>query len=196
MKKVILIGGSPMVGKSTVAALVASNLMFPCVSTDDIGEALQTVSDINPMGSRDYLDYYAQSDTQRLIDDMIEYHQKLEPAIARLIDIHSDWGNPLIMEGWALYPEPVGRINNEHVFSVWLIAEDGLLRKRMAMKKSFWQDAREPEKVIENYLYRSEWHNRKLLEQCKTEKQRYIVIGEDSTAEGIVKVILEMIKPD
>jgi len=62
MKKVILIGGSPMVGKSTAAVALASKLRVPCLSTDDIGEILQTVSAIDPMKGQQYLDYYANTE--------------------------------------------------------------------------------------------------------------------------------------
>ena len=194
LKKVILIGGSPMVGKSTVAAATASKLPYSCVSvisTDDIGEILLTVSDIDPMKGQNYLEYYAHSPKKKLIGDITEYHRKLEPAICRLIDIHSTWGNPLIMEGYALYPELMGKINSDNVFSVWLIAGDGLLEKRMKARKSFYQDAKEPEKAIENYLYRSEWHNRKIFEECKAEKQKYITVNEDSAAQDIAAMIME-----
>ena len=48
-----------------------------------------------------------------------------------VIEIHSSWGNPLIIEGWALYPNMIEKIKSDHVFSIWLIAEDDLLRQRM-----------------------------------------------------------------
>jgi len=116
MQKVLLIGGSPRVGKSTAAALLASKLLRPCISTDDIGLALQSVLDINPMKGYPYPDYYAMRTKQELIDDIVAYHKKVEPAIARLVEVHSAWGSPIIMEGWALYPEFVRRIENEQVF--------------------------------------------------------------------------------
>ena len=58
MKKVILIGGSPMSGKSTIALKLAQRLNYPCIPADDIGEALQTVADIDPMRGMHYHEYY------------------------------------------------------------------------------------------------------------------------------------------
>jgi len=187
-KKVILIGGSPRVGKSTAAALLASKLLRPCVSTDDIGEALQSVLDINPMKGYDYPDYYARRTQQQLIDDIIAYHKKVEPAIARLVETHAAWGDPLVMEGWALYPALVRRIENEQVFSVWLIAEEGLLEHRVRASCSFGENA----KVIGNYLARSEWHNKTLLEQCRTWNRNHVYVEEGMTAEAIVAAIQKM----
>ena len=180
-----LIGGSPRVGKSTAAALLASRLLRPCVSTDDIGLALQSVLDINPMKGYGYPDYYAQRTPQQLIDDIVTYHKKLAPAIARLVEEHADWGDPLVMEGWALYPELVRKIENEQVFSVWLIAGEGLLEQRVRMNTSFSGN----EKVMENYLARSEWHNRTMLEQCVALGRKFIRVELGMTTEEIVDAL-------
>jgi len=192
-QKVILIGGSPRVGKSTAAALLASKLIRPCVSTDDIGEALQSMLDIGPIKGYPYPDYYALRTPQQLVDDIVAYHKKVEPAIARLVEVHSNWGSPLVMEGWALYPEFVCGIENEQVFSVWLIAEPGLFESRMRANSSFLDNAAQPEKVIEGYLYRSEWHNKTLLDQCKAGQRNYIVVEERTTPEEIVDRIMAFV---
>lgn len=182
-----------MIGKSTASIMLASKLLYPCISTDDIGNILQTVSDISPMKGQNYLDYYAYSEKQQLIDDIIEYHRQHIPAIYSLIDIHSTWSTPLVMEGWALYPEQMAKIRNDNVFSVWLIADDGLLKKRLNMNKEFYQNAKEPEKVIENYLYRSEWHNQNLVEQCKARNYNHIIVKEETTTEQVVDTIWGML---
>lgn len=43
--KVILIGGSPMSGKTTLAMTLAARFGYACMSTDDIGEIVSTVAD-------------------------------------------------------------------------------------------------------------------------------------------------------
>jgi len=190
--EVILIGGSPMIGKSTVSILLAAKLLYPCISTDDIGEILRTISDISPMKDTFYLDYYSNSGKDQLIADIVMYHQRLEKSIYRLIEIHSSWGSPLIIEGWALYPNMIEEIKSDHVFSVWLIAEEDLLKQRM-IKSNFYQGANSPEKVIENYLHRSEWHNKTIFEQCKNKNQKFLMINENTKPNEIVTSIYEMI---
>ena len=194
MKKVILIGGSPMVGKTTAAVSLAAKLAYQCISTDDIGEVLQTIADINPMRGQNYLDYYSDNEKSKLIDDIINYHKILEPAINRLIEIHSAWGRgkPMIMEGWALYPNNL-KNTNENVFTIWLVADKNLLRTRFIANESFYKNARDPEKVIENYVFRSEWHNNLILEQCKANNQVYILVKEDSSTDEIVASILKLL---
>ena len=185
MTKVLLIGGSPMVGKSSVALEIASKLKYPCVSTDDIGEALQTVVPIDPMRGKDFREYYASTPIEELTADIRRYHAAMEPAIERLVDIHSSWGNPLLIEGWALYPSHVRQFAGGRVAAVWLIAADGLLEARLSAKPGFLDGA-----AARNYLRRSAWHNALLLEQCKAVGASYILVQGSEPVEMLAEAIL------
>ncbi|MCL2421463.1 MAG: hypothetical protein FWD03_06350, partial [Defluviitaleaceae bacterium] len=66
-------------------------------------------------------------------------------------------------------------------------------KKRLLMDKGFYERAEEPEKVIENYLYRSEWHNQLLHEQCKAGNHNHLIVKEDTTTDEIVAAILNML---
>lgn len=193
MTKVILIGGSPMCGKSTVSKVLASRLGWACISADDIGEILQTAIDINPMKGQKYTEYYSEHTVSELIEDTVSYHKKLIPAVLRLIDIHSTWGEPIIIEGWALYPEIMNEIENQSVKSVWLIANKSLFENRFLNNIEFYQLAVNPKTMKENYLYRSLWHNDYILEQCKLKKQSYILVSENMSVDDILKKIQRII---
>ncbi len=71
--KVILIGGSPLTGKTSLAAELASELGYDHVSTDDIGEAARATveersrPEFHPMKGRDYREYYL----SRSVDDLM-----------------------------------------------------------------------------------------------------------------------------
>ncbi len=185
MGKVILIGGSPMTGKSTIAMNIASTLKYPCISTDDIGEALQTVVAINPMQKSDFRTYYANTSPDKLIADIQQYHKAMELAINRLIDIHGSWGNSLIMEGWALYPSRIQHLIGENVSAVWLIASDGLLESRLLGKTDFLNGV-----AAQNYLLRSKWHNDLILEQCKTVRASFVFVHGDEPTDLLANKIL------
>ena len=55
--KVVYLGGVPMVGKTTVARILACRLCYSSISTDDIGIAIGsvTMTDRHPI---DYREYY------------------------------------------------------------------------------------------------------------------------------------------
>ena len=80
MGKVLMIGGSPMTGKSTAAAAMGSVRRWPCLSTDDVGEVLQAALPLDPMRGMDYRDYYACVPEDGLIEDIRRYHRAMEPA--------------------------------------------------------------------------------------------------------------------
>jgi len=86
----------------------------------------------------------------------------------------------------------IEKIQSDSVFSVWLIAENELLKQRI-MESNFYQGANNPEKVIENYLHRSEWHNKILLEQCKATNQKFLRIGENTRPDEVAESIYGMI---
>ncbi|MEA4921627.1 MAG: AAA family ATPase [Clostridiaceae bacterium] len=185
MGKVILIGGSPMVGKSTVAIEIASSAKCPCISTDDIGEALQTVVPINPMQGKDFRDYFKNTAPDKLLTDIQQYHHALEPAIQRLVDIHSTWGNSVVLEGWALYPRFIKPIIGHNVFAVWLIASNELLEARLLNRSGFLEGI-----AAQNYLLRSKWHNDLLLQQCNVFDTHYILINGNDSAKLLAEKIL------
>lgn len=189
MLKVIMIGGSPMCGKSTAAMRIASSLRWQCLSTDDIGEILQTVTDINPMRGQIHTEYYANTPKEKLIWDIMEYHKQLRPAIMRIIDIHSTWGNPIVLEGWALYPVNVALLLSNDIKAVWLIAENGLLKKRYDQNPGFSEKSGNPQQMKENYLHRSQWHNEILLEQCLQYGQPHIFVHDNMTSDEIADKI-------
>lgn len=118
MGKVLLLGGSPMIGKSTVAKTISSRYGILNLSTDDIGEMLQTVVDINPMKDMNYIDYYEHIDLDVQIREMCEYHGKIENAIMRMIQIHSNWGASMVIEGYAIYPKT---FTNDNVEAICLL---------------------------------------------------------------------------
>lgn len=184
MGKVLLLGGSPMIGKSTVAKRISSMYETLNLSTDDIGEILQTIVDINPMKDINYLDYYEYSDLDVQIRDMQEYHKNIENAIMKMINIHSNWGESMVIEGYAIYPQS---FTNDNVDAVWLIATDDLLKNRLAESAAFELAS---DTAKENYLNRSIWHNRFIEKQCKTYNCKSIVITGAETVDEVVTEIL------
>lgn len=177
-----------MVGKSSVAAKIASMFEVSCLSTDDIGEILQTTADLNPMSGKNYLDYYASKSVKALIEDMKAYHKGMEPAIQKMIDIHSEWGKSMILEGYAIYPGVLKM--NPNVDAIWLIATEELLKKRVEESGAFKSASQE---IKEKYLARSLWHNRFLKEECEAKKLKYVGVTGAESMEVIVEKVLTMI---
>lgn len=71
----ILIGGPPMIGKTTIARRLAARLDYGTMSTDDLGQCIRDVTtpDSHPnlhlMSGIDHREYYVSRSTERLIQD-------------------------------------------------------------------------------------------------------------------------------
>ena len=58
--------------------------------------------------------------------------------------------------------------------------------------KTIYANAREPQRVIDNYLYRSKWHNQTILEQCKAQGKNHVFVTDESKPDEIIVSILDM----
>jgi 2-phosphoglycerate kinase len=183
--KVILIGGSPMSGKSTLARKLSSYLGYANISTDDIGEVLQTAVDINPMKGFDYREYYIKKTEEELKADTIDYHLKLYPAIERLIEVHYTWGSPIIIEGWALYPSILKNTGKENIKKLWIVCTEAVFTKRLNEDIGFYKGTSDEELMKAKYLQRSLWHNDKIIDECGQFDENVIKVDEWLSVEKV-----------
>jgi 2-phosphoglycerate kinase len=160
--KVIYLGGAPMIGKTTVARILACRLCYSSISTDDIAVAIGSVmpKDRHPI---DYREYYIVNSTEKLIQDINNGHERLWPALRTLIQNHEAWGHPVVIEGWALRPSYVHSLAGD-VSGLFLLADEALIVKRVR-SSDFSDGASNVELMIERYCERSFWYNAYLKDE-------------------------------
>ena len=167
--KVIFLGGAPMVGKTTIARIIASRLQYACISTDDIGAAIASVTGsashpaFHYMGDRDYREYYIASSKDELIRDINNQHEALWPALLTLFRNHSTWGTAALIEGWALRPSYISQLSGD-ISGLFLLSDDALIEER-TRSSDFSEGASDEETMIQRYLERSLWYNAQLRDQ-------------------------------
>jgi 2-phosphoglycerate kinase len=198
--RVILIGGAPMTGKTTVAHRLAARLGYGCLSTDDLGEALRAVTTIDshphlhPMAGYDYCEYYVTRSPDALIADVSREHHALWPAVQRVIHTHATWGEPLIMEGWSLWPERVAQLRLPSVRSLWFVAQEETLRERLVQAVEFYRGASDEVAMMRHYLARSFWYNAQLKEAVNTFGLTSIELPLRAPVHAIVAMCLEQLR--
>jgi 2-phosphoglycerate kinase len=112
--EVILIGGAPFSGQTTLAKRLAAQRRYALVALDDLGTAVRAVTTqhshpaLHPMAGWDYRAYYVAHPPATLIQHSMEEHHALWPAIVAVIHAHLQWAGPVILEGWQLDPAYVG----------------------------------------------------------------------------------------
>ena len=182
-KKVILIGGSPMSGKSTVAKMVANHFSIPCASTDDLGIMASAITDysshqdLHYMGDLDHKEYYILNSIEDLRSDIIKCHKSLWPGIRRVIQAHLQWAGPIVLEGYALYPSLISKLDMNEVVALWILCDSEVYASRYD-KCDFSLGASNPDLMRKNYLGRTSWHN-ELIED-EAEKFNFPIVKVDS----------------
>ena len=127
MPKIILLGGAPKSGKSTIARCIAERLACDLVCTDDLGLAVRSLTtpeshpDLHPMARVDYHDYYLERSVAQLWHQALRAHRALWLAIVEVIRARVAWGRPAVVEGWALLPELVAGLGLEEVAALWIL---------------------------------------------------------------------------
>lgn len=133
--RVVLIGGTSNVGKSTVAQLVAERLGFECLSTDGLarhpGRPWRTPEwEVPPHVA----EHYGSLTVDELITSVLGHYERLWPRIEELITACASEGggrNGLVLEGSALWPVRVARLEVPRTAAVWLTAGDSVVRGRV-----------------------------------------------------------------
>jgi len=166
--EVIVIGGAPGAGKSTLGAALAERLGRLSVSMDDIYVATQAITTpeshpwLHCMRRVPSHVYFTESTTDQLIADAAAQHAALLPAILAVIRFHIVNGPPIVMDGWFITPADLHALASPAVHGVWLVTTDQVLLERERKGASFYSKSSDPERMLTNFLARSLWHNNRL----------------------------------
>lgn len=170
--KVVLIGGPPFVGKSAAARRIAARYGYGCIPTDDIGKAVGTITTVqthpglHTLDVTGYQEYFSVKSVDALIDHARLSREIIWPALEKIVRTHSTWGDPLVMEGYALWPERVMAADFASTGAVWLACDDQLLEARIRSQTSFYSGASDEEALIANVLKRSIRYNELMIESA------------------------------
>jgi 2-phosphoglycerate kinase len=198
--RVILIGGAPLTGKTTVALRLAAQLGYGCLSTDDIGTALKAVTtpqthpDLHPEAGRDYREYLLQYGVDELVSDVQRQHRALWPAVAAVVREHAMWRGPAIIEGYALRPEWVASLDVRGVATVWLVADASAFRRRVLQDGPFLeylQGSGRTAELVDRYVERSVRLNRLIADQAGRLGLPLVTVDYDWPVDKVCALCLE-----
>ena len=150
-RTIILIGGAPLSGKSTLASELAKQLHMPWVSTDDIRKWMQALvrkedyPDLFYGDGMDAVAFYEKYKTAQKVFEM-EKRQGLEvqKGITAMIDSFW-WWDECIIEGIAITPAYVRQLQATHpditVKAAFLVDKDRENIKTRLYARGLWGDA-------------------------------------------------------
>ncbi|MFD4479967.1 hypothetical protein ACFWPU_28175 [Streptomyces sp. NPDC058471] len=157
--RVVLIGGTSHVGKSTVGQVVADRAGFEYRSTDRLARHPG-----RPWRTPDWevpahvAEHYRTLPVDELIASVLDHYERLWPRIQELITEYAAGqgaGGGLVLEGSALWPDRVASLTAPHTAAVWLTAEESVVRARMYEGSRYMEAAAEEQHLIEKFLART-----------------------------------------
>ena len=140
MLRVILIGGSSHVGKSTLARSLGLKLGCGHISTDSLARHPGRPWRKKPKTVPEHVaEHYLSLTVDELVEDVLRHYRSMWPDIEAMITAHATdlSAERLILKGSALWPETVATLDLEEVGAIWLTGGDCLFQSRIYSESQF-----------------------------------------------------------
>ncbi len=192
--RVILIGGSSHVGKSTLARVLSSRLRWSRLSTDSLARHPGRPWSIEPRKvPEDVAEHYLSLSTNDLIIGVLNHYKNLWPDIEALIAWHATdpAADRLVLEGSVLWPESVATLAIDGVAAFWLTASSDLFQARI-YKDSRYEDASDRQKaMIAKFLERTLSYDKRMMHAVNRLGRVSLEVEQSSSPEDLSRMVLE-----
>lgn len=162
---VVLIGGAPGAGKTTLGRALGARIDASSLTVDDLLTAVQAVTTpeshpgLHVMRAVDSIDYFTTNPVEQLTADATRQHEATWLAVEGVIRKHARWGPPVVIDGWSMRPAWVAELDFASVASFWMVIDDAVLENRERRNVDFFGRSTDPERMLRHFLGRSRWHN-------------------------------------
>ena len=165
--KVLLIGGSSHVGKSTLAQSLANHFAWSYCSTDKLarhpGRPWQNKGQ---EVSNHIADHYLLSSADELIADVLRHYREcVWPLIENIATAHSldTSANTLVIEGSAILPELAAASGFDSIGATWLTASNKLFERRIYTASQYETKSARDKRMIDKFLARTLLYNEQMM---------------------------------
>jgi 2-phosphoglycerate kinase len=149
MEKVILIGGAPTTGKSTMAQMLSKHLDLPWISTDQIREIMTATvnqeSFPHLFSEKGYTPerFYEEFSTEQIADKEMMQGDEVWRGIQALIQKDLTWRTGCIIEGVNILPHLVARDfkDDRRIKTVFLVDDDADRVREVIFSRGLWEEA-------------------------------------------------------
>jgi 2-phosphoglycerate kinase len=168
--RVILIGGSSHIGKSTLAESLAMELGWRHISTDSLarhpGRPWRTKPESLPLH---VAEHYLSLSADALIKDVLCHYRSMWPNVESIITARATHHSTerLILEGSALWPEFVATLSLDNVAAIWLTASNDFFQARIYKASQFEKATVQGKAMIQKFLERTHLYNEQMMDAIK-----------------------------
>jgi len=195
--RVILIGGTSNIGKSTVAARLAEQLGWGVRSTDKLarypGRPWPTPTWEVPPRVAEH--YRTLSDVD-LVEGQLAHYQNMWPLVDALVREHA--GDPaterLVLEGSGIWPDNVLALHLPSVAAVWLSGSPELIEARIFAESGYANADAERRLLIERFVVRSVGYDRKMRTAVSRLGQPLIEVTSTTSVDQLTALCLERMR--
>ena len=192
--RVLLIGGTSHVGKSTLAQALADQLGGDHVSTDSLARhpGRPWATSHGPFPEH-VATHYLSLSIDELTTEYLRHYQRLWPRVEEIVATRAAdaRARPLILEGSGVLPHRVAALKTPDTAAVWLTASTGVLRERMYSASRFAGLAAEEKVIVEKFLGRTERYDRLTLSAVSSLGFTSIDASEAPSTAELVKQCLQ-----
>jgi 2-phosphoglycerate kinase len=188
--RVILIGGTSGVGKTTTARSLAARLGWEHVSTDRMARhpgRPWTDSPYDPVPEH-VLAHYRMLSVDQLVAEQLRHYERLWPTVAELATTHAT--DPaaarLIIEGSGILPDGVAALDAREIAAVWLTAEPALLSARIREVSRFDEAPEVERALVRAFTGRTLGYERIVMAAVRHHRFPVVAVRPDTTVEALV----------
>lgn len=179
--KVILVGGTSHVGKSSLAARLAATRGWDLRSTDHFARHPgRPWRDDRSQLPADVIGHYSSEPVAELVHAVLRHYRgNVWPIVDAVVRSHLN--NPfdpgLVLEGSAILPDMVSAAGFQGCSAVWLTASNELIRDRILESSQFSSRSDNDKKLIEAFVRRALDFNQIIIESAGRLDQRCLDVG-------------------
>ena len=176
--RLILIGGTSHVGKSTLGRRMAEELGWNYLSTDQLARhpGRPWRSDSSRMPD-DVEDHYSHLSVAELVDSVLShYRSNVWPIVDAIVRsrLNNPFDHGLVLEGSAILPDLIRRAGYSRVAAIWLTAPDHLITERIRETSSYETRSAAERRLIDAFIERTVAIDRILRESPDTNERNML----------------------
>lgn len=197
--RVILIGGSSHSGKSTLAQSLASKLGWSYRSTDKLARHPGRPWCSPEKALPDHVvEHYATLSPDDLIVDVLRHYEiNVLPQVRTMVKYHASdpLSEPLVLEGSALWPEFVMKMETgPAVAAVWLAADPELFRQRIYRESNYDDASEAAQQLIRKFIDRTLLYNKLMRKIVYRRGLLRIEVGSNMTAHDLTTKCIDLLQ--
>jgi 2-phosphoglycerate kinase len=162
---VLLIGGAPGAGKSTLAEAAAAALGWRQLPGDSLVQAMRgaaamdTHPDLHLSRPGGHVEYFTEGPPEKLVADAKALQDAAWRGFERVVRFHARYGPSVVIDSWTFAPSNVSALGLPMVFGVWIVIDLAVLDERERPPPGYVDPSPDPERRRANFAHRSAWCN-------------------------------------